>query len=324
MSPFRALSLLFAALLALSASGTSIARAADFCERYLVDAGAVAKAPGAYGLARGDRVKLRAGAAQPVNAVFLGRLVGLDNTTVDLAFYDPTAALIHVIPKDRISITRGTPTETIAIEDTSPAVRSVNQEGATCAAYSMFNCLRQMQYDGHEGNKKLKDAISNEPGRLSFVVRAVTRLYSDHVADLMTLDELATTYGFKIYKIPYSSAKELKSEVLKYLGQGWPITLAFDVPNDMTTTPYTIIDHSNDKPLDRRLWKPKGMLQGRNSRHMIVALGAFEVDGKTMILVSDPNWQAPRLWDLDDLDRANPSSMDAIVLWQENAAPPAP
>ncbi|MBI3543739.1 MAG: hypothetical protein HY075_10750 [Deltaproteobacteria bacterium] len=68
--------------------------------------------------------------------------------------------------------------------------------------------------------------------------------------------------------------------------------------------------------MTRKLWTPKKWLQRRKGGHMVLALGVFEVNGERKILVTDPNWQAPRLWDLDELDKAKGASIRAFVVWQ--------
>ena len=290
---------------------------ATICEKFLIEANAVA-ASTKYRLAPGEAVKMQFGdEPAQVAAVFLGRLVPLDGVAKEFAFYEPGRQLVHLILIEKTNIQRPTG-EGISADDTAPLVRSINQEGGTCAAYSMFNCMRQMQLLGQDGNDVLKTELESEQGRSGLLVRIVNQLYIEKQNSSDVLTGLTTKYGYKSYEIPWNGKKsDLKDAIIKYLNSGWPILLKFDVPKTMSTTDYTIIDHAKEKELSKNLWVPKGIMPGKGQSHMVTVLGIFETDGKQMLLISDPNFQAPRLWDIDELKKANSASIQAYVIWAE-------
>ncbi|MBI3555198.1 MAG: hypothetical protein HY074_02900 [Deltaproteobacteria bacterium] len=198
-------------------------------------------------LAHGEAVKLQFGDETAMaDAVFLGRLVPLDGVATELAFYELGRQLVHVIPISKISIKRVSG-EDVDVQSSTPVVRSINQEGGTCAAFSMFNCMRQMHLFGQDGNDVMKAELATEAGRMGLLVRIVNQLYIENQNTTTVIANLTTKYGFKSYEIPWSNGGDLQEGLLKYLGQGWPVLLRFDVPKDMTVTDYTIIDRSNAK-----------------------------------------------------------------------------
>ncbi|MBI3543738.1 MAG: hypothetical protein HY075_10745 [Deltaproteobacteria bacterium] len=147
--------------------------AATICERFLVQASAVASSK-RYDLVQGEPVKLQLGDDPALSdVVFLGRLVTIDGVSRELAFYDSAKKLLHIVPVSKLSIQREGG-EALSADKTPPVVRSINQEGGTCAAFSIFNCMRQLHYVlGKKGSEALQKQLDNEQGRTGLLARVV-------------------------------------------------------------------------------------------------------------------------------------------------------
>jgi len=261
-------------------------------------------------------VKLQLGAdGAKTDAVFLGRLVLLDGVSKDVALYEPATQIVHLIPLEKLTL--HSDGEAVDGSLLQPIVMSINQEGGTCAAFSIFNCFRQLHLSAIEGNGNLASQLSSEMGRAALLTRVINKVYIENRGNTAVLEELATAYGYKIYVVPTDKPAQFAAAVAKYLKTGWPTLLRFETPSAMSETPYKIVSQRDGKVYDRRLWLPKGRFQFKKSSHLVLGLAVFEAGGEQWILVLDPNWQAPRLWKLSELDKMGSADMAAYVLWQE-------
>ena len=96
-------------------------------------------------------------------AVFIGRNLRLDGSTKKFSFFVPSENIIHVLRPSELTIELNG--KVIDGDRLQPVVAGINQEDGTCAAYSIFNCMRQLHYDGRTGNGKLEAWLAEEPGR---------------------------------------------------------------------------------------------------------------------------------------------------------------
>jgi hypothetical protein len=51
--------------------------------------------------------------------------------------------------------------------------------------------------------------------------------------------------------------------------------------------------------LDSRLWIPRKIGQRNSGGHSIIAVGSFDLNQKTYLLMLDSDWSEPRIWDMD-------------------------
>lgn len=292
---------------------SSVAHAKTLCEKFLIEASAVASYSG-FGLTQGEPVKIQFGEdSNRASAVFLGRLIGLQDTSPDLLFYEQERKLIHIIPIQKLSIQRRSG-ESISAHDSSPIVRSENQEGGTCAAYSIFNCLRQLHYTGRDGNGTIAKQIETESGRQHLLVRLINEIYLKDRFYEDVLSEVGKQYGFKFREVLYRDSLDLKKKITKSLRSGSPVMLRFDTNFEMATTPFTVLNHADGVEAERKMWMPRTSRKKAKLGHMVFALGIVEVEGIKKILISDSNWKVPRLWDLSAFDKPEYSNISAYVV----------
>jgi hypothetical protein len=125
-------------------------------------------------------------------------------------------------------------------------------------------------------------------------------------------------FNYTTFKVPHD--KDFKNAVEKYLKLGWPTLLTFDVSGEMSVVKYPIIAHDNGieeaSNFTKHLWMPKLSSQVRKAGHMVLVQGVFESNGVKKLLILDPNFQVPRLWDLSVLDNYIGGNIDAFVLYR--------
>jgi hypothetical protein len=228
---------------------------------------------------------------------------------------------IHYMSEDQIHMMEASESWIISASQTRSLIRSVNQEGGTCAAYAIFNGLHHLYSRncmGREGALHVR--MIDEPARNRLYVRIDNRYYKDpwHVG---TETEVAKELGFRIAELETSSPEALKADVKRYTEQNWPVLLRFDVGMAMSTTPYQILHHPQNQIADQRLWLPKGS-EAKKGGHQILLLKVFsDPTGQEWILVVDSNWQAPRLWKIQELDKLYSANLAGWALWQDAPNP---
>lgn len=279
-----------------------------------------------YKIALGNQVSLSIDQAPPVAGTFLGRLIRIGGETKGVPIHVPNEGKILLVPGQDLGLfdASGRP---IAPEETFPVVRSVNQWGGTCAAFTIFNCLRQMHYRGFRGNNSLPEHLRSEEARWRLFLRIDEDYYKDG-DHRQTEEKVAAEMGFKIYRIPSdSSPSAFKTEIDKHLRNGWPVMVAFKVGQNMSRTTYAIHDLEHGNLLDQRLWTPTTHLQSPRSSyagHQVLIVGSLEGPEGRSYVVIDPNWQAPRLWAESEFNDLYSPSIEAWVMWQDGPNSDAP
>ncbi|MBC7690612.1 MAG: hypothetical protein H7222_02495 [Methylotenera sp.] len=259
---------------------------------------------------------------QQLETHFLGRIQNAGGSSHSYLFYDTASQEIHSIPADRVALSDA---QGSAIEASRGKlyVRSENQEGPTCAAYSLFNCLRQVALD-EKAPDRVRLAVSDESHRIKLLMKAVNEIYIGKFGNALpgAIEKLATEHQLRTFTHPSSTIEEFRASILRDLNSGWPVLTSFSVPEKMVETAYSIFEHDSPEIVrsSKNLWIPASSTTTRShDAHVVVLLAAFEAQGEEFILVSDPNWQMPRIWPASYLDRLFSGRMAASTVWFEDA-----
>ncbi len=257
--------------------------------------------------------------AEPLEVQFLGKTLNLNHTLEHALFFDVKNFEIHILPYTQLQLQK--PTTTLK----SIFIRSENQVGGTCAAYSMFNCLRQTELSLQaEAPEALKKAFQDESARIRTLMRATHDYYMKSESIGQVFQKLASDSGVKTFIHPRRDASMFQESILEHLRQGHPTLLRFSIASEMLKTEYTLFDHAPNltapKAMDRRLWVPfqsKGFFdRAQSAGHAVTLLAEFkDTLNRHWILVSDPNWQAPRLWPVEYLSRLKSANLEAWSLF---------
>ncbi|PIR23918.1 MAG: hypothetical protein COV44_00465 [Deltaproteobacteria bacterium CG11_big_fil_rev_8_21_14_0_20_45_16] len=260
------------------------------------------------------------------NVHFLGASRLLDGTVGGYIFFDPRKLEIHHFPLGQMEIL-GPDSKPIADKDLESIVRSIDQEGGTCAAYAIFNCMHQLYASNQLGNGTIVHHMDTERNRQRFYVRIHNEYYGDDT-HIGAEDEIGKELGFVISRLDSSSIINFADDVRRSSSLGWPMIIGFNVGRRMSETPYTILDHETGQISDRRLWVPQDG-SGSSGGHEIVFLRTFkDLEGSEWIVVVDSNWQGPRLWSIKELNHLHTGRLQGWTVWQNKPTPhplpPAP
>jgi hypothetical protein len=253
---------------------------------------------------------------------FLGISRRIDGSTGGLFFFDPAQNRIHYIPQSLVVVNETGTARTLGVSELEPVVRSINQEGGTCASYAMFNCFHQLYASNRLGNGMMVHHMENEASRQRFYTKNIMRYYgsASHVG---AESDVAKALGYVTKSFKTSSPKALAESLSQASAGGWPSLLRFDVGKEMAQTSYEIFNHETQEVASRKLWLPTR--DGRSSGgHQIMALRLFieASPAKTpWLVVVDSNWQAPRLWRVSELNQLQRARIAGWTLSQPNPNP---
>lgn len=273
----------------------------------------------AYALKIGDvfEAEFQGGASEAVH--FLGASRLLDGQIGGFLFFNPHNLEIHHVPVTKMSIF-DSDNKPVLLDKLEPVVRSINQQGGTCAAYGIFNCMHQLYASGHLGNGTIVNRMATEAERQRLSVRITMEYYGDNT-HVGAESEVAKELGYVVSNLDSSSGNNLAKSIRRSSELGWPMLVRFDVGKKMSQTPYTITNHENDIVSSRRLWTPS---DGRGSAggHQIVFLRTFtDLQGNEWIVVIDSNWQGPRLWSIQELAKVRSAGIRGWTVWQKEPTP---
>jgi len=280
-----------------------------------------------YALEIGDVFEVQFPGSKDTRQVhFLGASRLLDGTVGGYIFFDPRKREIHHYPLRQMEFL-GPDSKPIADDDLESIVRSIDQEGGTCAAYAIFNCMHQLYVSSQLGNGTIVHHMSNEANRQRFYVRIHTEYYGDDT-HIGAEDEIAKGLGYAIVSLDSSNISKFTEAVRHSSSLGWPMIISFEVGRRMSETPYKILDHQTGQTADRRLWVPQDG-SGSSGGHQILFLRTFkDLTGNEWIVVVDSNWQGPRLWSIKELNHMHTGNVQGWTVWQDkptpNPLPPAP
>jgi hypothetical protein len=253
------------------------------------------------------------GGRAPFNATFIGRSVTVNGKEYYAFFKEGSSSEIFVIP----------PTDSIRIESMNgqaltsksfrSTVHSINQVGETCAAYSVFNCFRQLQIHGKQGNGNLNTKLRDEVERVSFLTGLINDLYIEARGSSnleKVIQNKAAEHGFEVTNIPGMSRK-FKQWMIESLEKGQPVVLRYNHGRDVQEMPYSIVElaHQNGKTYAQTLWLPVKPGEASTGGHAVLATGYFEHHGEHYVIISDPNFAHPRLWNVNLFDRGYIANM---------------
>jgi hypothetical protein len=294
----------------------SLSAFADYCGGIL-QLESISGASKKYALPQGASVRLREeGTENAWDMVFIGRTFRLDRSTQDFAFFESKTSMVHFFDAKKIRIeTLGEDGSGTSYGKIAPLVRSRNQQGNTCAAYAIFNCFRQLHELGHTGNGNLAVVLADEGDRQDFLAALINELYIVATQGR----EMAATVRQSAHRLGFSAEEvmgpTLPGTVLGDLEQGRPVLLRFDCGQTQCELPYRVLDHSEGQRLSTQLWQPRKGREPTPGGHAILLSGVFSAaDGTRWIVAHDPNFQAPRLWPVANLDRFDEARIRAWII----------
>lgn len=251
-----------------------------------------------FGLTIGDNVNLMLDDSYVTDAKFLGQIIDYDGTPEDFAFYDHTTSSVHIFPADNTLFSDSIGSDVVEVDLVRPetVAKTERQVGGTCAAYAIYNCQRQMLYQGHEGNGRNTEELATEESRAEALRLSIHNYYDDGW-HLDGIDQMTGRLGYHNVEIPNSNPQEFRRLVIEE-AISHAVLIRFDVPPRMGRTFHSTFDHELGENLDRRIWIPRGEGEEKKGGHMILISGAFRGPaGNTYLLVQDSNWHTIRLWD---------------------------
>lgn len=249
---------------------------------------------------------------------FLGASRELNGNIGGYFFFDPAQMEIHYIPKVEMELTLASaPVDPGKVE---PIVRSINQEGGTCAAYAIFNNIHQLLALGSIGNGLVVRRFESEAARNKTYVWIDQKYYGD--GDHRGAEnEVAAELGYEISRLDSSSPQALAASIRHSSGMGWPMLLYFSVDAKMSQTPYTIFHHGTKETASRRLWLPRRDYVRKGGHQINVFRSFVDLEGREWLVVVDSNWQAPRLWPIQELNYVDVADIGGWTLWQRGPNP---
>ncbi len=300
-------------------SGYSTANGESKCHSRLKALSSTAE----FDLQIGDQIDLELDSAHGKifsDLSFLGLGRNLDGSPLGAFFFDPQRMQIDFIPITEIQFYSADQTP-LDINRIAPVVRSINQEGGSCAAYAIFNGVHQLCRMNSIGNGMIVHHLADETGRNRLFTRITMEYYGDetHVG---TEHEIARELGYEMERLNTRSVRDLADSLRRAAESNWPSFLYFDVGPEMWRTPYVIVNQSSGEKADQRLWLPKDSASRKYAGHQILVVKTFEdAEGQEWIEVIDSNWQAPRLWKIGALDRLESGEIGGWTVWQKGRNP---
>lgn len=266
-----------------------------------------------YKLSIGQEVQLTLPDKGPQLAHFLGRLLRVNGSTKDFGFFAPQTMSLHFVPQSFMVWNN-----MLSKQDIQPVPRSISQVGPTCAAFTIFNCIRQLYYWERYGNQSIQEHLGTEQDRVRMLARAINDYYiDDDFRD--AIPNIFSDLGFRHERLSAYNSEKFKEELRDYLSRGHPVLLGYLIRSEMTEMPYELIDHKDNARYDRRLWLPKSSGEQNNGGHKILVVGVLETQETEYTVVVDPNWQAPRLWEMKEFDHLYTAGIRAQAIIDPNA-----
>ena len=253
-----------------------------------------------------------------IETQLLGRLLSQDGSDEIFVFLEIGNQTVHYVNAKKTQFF-SSQNSRVPAERIKLWVQNEAQEGGTCAAYSLYHCLRQIQFFKN-APKTLKDRFLSESSRIRVLVDSVNKVYLEKGSNLSSaIQKVALNQGLDVYSIPRTTGAAFKKSVFEELRKGWPVLLRFNVAKSMTPQELKFLDHSGDETtsMNQKLWVPFSgyFFQRGPGGHAVVLMSTFEAGGKTYILVSDPNWKFLRIWPSEYLERLESADLWGWTLW---------
>ncbi|MBC7429233.1 MAG: hypothetical protein H7336_11510 [Bacteriovorax sp.] len=228
-------------------------------------------------------------------AVFIGSTVKPDGTNSYQMYLNTKSKTVYYIQPE--NFTRLNPVKQQKVLD------SYEQAGGTCSAYAINNFLQQTNLTGFEGSGELQKAVSTEEGRTNLLADAINEYYltTSHQYSLKgIMNKYGKKFGFSCNKLQTDSFEKASALILSHVKLGLPVIVSFSIGPAMAKSPFAleIYDQPNGE-LDNRLWIPRKTGERNSGGHSITAVGSFEANKKTYLVMIDSDWSEPRVWDME-------------------------
>ncbi len=181
---------------------------------------------------------------------------------------------------------------------------SYEQAGGTCSAYAINNFLQQTNLTGFSGTGELEKLVKTEEGRTWLLADAINEYYLtlSHQYSLKgIMNKYGKKFGFKCNKLQTDSFEKVSNLLLSHVKLGYPVIVSFNIGPKMVKGPFALeVYEQKGAKLDERLWIPRRTGERNSGGHSITAVGAFEANNKTYLVMLDSDWSEPRIWDLEE------------------------
>lgn len=181
---------------------------------------------------------------------------------------------------------------------------SYEQAGGTCSAYAINNFLQQTNLTGFTGTGALEKLVKTEEGRTWLLADAINEYYLtlSHQYSLKgIMNKYGKKFGFKCNKLQTDSFEKASELLLSHVKIGYPVIVSFNIGPKMVKGPFSLeVYEQKDVKLDERLWIPRRTGERNSGGHSITAVGSFESNNKTYLVMLDSDWSEPRIWDLEE------------------------
>lgn len=263
----------------------------------------------------GSKLKVSVDDQKPVDGVFLGRLVDMDNKTTSYMFEYYGGKKYYMVDAEKTDLYFNG--RKILDREIQSVAETLEQRGDTCATYAVENFLTQLLSAKVEGNGALRKAFETKVGHAD-----VRQMANDYYIKTRgganfkpIFKEIEKKYGLVCKSVEAATAKHFEMAVSVMLSIGLPVLLEFYIPGEMVTSDKKWINLDERFPEDRRFWPPNARGQRKAGGHVVVAVEDFESgSGRMKLLINDSDWpERPIEWDHDKYfsKRAKSSGMVA-------------
>lgn len=227
-------------------------------------------------------------------ATFLGNVIHSNGSESYRMYLNKTNKKIYYIDSSDFS-RRNANLQTV--------VDPYEQAGGTCTAYAIFGYLQQKNLTGFEGTGELAKVLESEDTRTHLLADAIHEYYmtpAHRYSIRGILDKYGKKFGFKCKKFTTDTYEKARKHILDQLAVGSPVIVSFNIGPKMVNSEFELEMYGQTKPeLDNRLWVPRKVGERNSGGHTIVAASAFELKGKTYMVMIDSDWSEPRFWDME-------------------------
>lgn len=193
---------------------------------------------------------------------------------------------------------------------------SYEQAGGTCSAYAINNFLQQTNLTGFSGTGELEKIVKSEEGRTWLLADAINEYYLtlSHQYSLKgIMNKYGKKFGFKCEKLQTDSFEKASKLLLSKVKSGYPVIVSYNIGPKMVTGPFELeLYEQKGVTLDQRLWIPRRVGERNSGGHSITAVGSFESNNKTYLVMLDSDWSEPRIWDMDEYLNHKKTALEEI------------
>jgi hypothetical protein len=247
------------------------------------------------------------------SAHIVGRIVHTNGQTAEIAFFVPQKNSLFFINSSDFYLYDSKNTK-ISNEKIFPVIRSFEQVGGTCMAFTLYNAIRELDFITKGFRKKLRKDLSTEEGRTLFLVKLINEYYIESVGyDKKVINFINHEYNISLENLNYNNRnlESLLKTVLFRLDRSYPVLITFNVPKFMDKLDYEIKNLSRRSKEYEFIWHPKKLNQKSFGAHAVLGVSLFKaLDGETYIVIVDPNFELLRLWKLKEFQKVRASNMN--------------